>query len=122
MATYVPPKKNTALVFYTALTDASDTTLLKANPTIAVSGDVKVSKDGGAFADLTTTPDVYPAAGYAVRVQLSADEMNADNIVVYFHDAVGAEWCDQLINIQTAAQQVDDLATQASIATPERET
>jgi len=115
MATYVPPKKNTALVFYTALTDASDTTLLKANPTIAISGDVKVSKDGGAFADLATTPDVYPAAGYAVRVQLSADEMNADNIVVYFHDAVGAEWCDQLINIQTAAQQVNDLASQASV-------
>lgn len=116
MATYVPPKKGAALVIYTALTDASDTTLLKANPTLAA-GDAKVSKDGGAFANLATLPDVYPAAGYAVRIQLSADEMNADNVVVYLHDAVGTEWCDQLIHVQTVTQQVDDLASQASVDT-----
>lgn len=116
MATYVPPQKNAALVFYTALTDASDTTLLKANPTLA-DGDAKVSIDGGAFANLATLPDVYPAGGYAVRVQLSAAENSGDNVVVYLHDAVGTEWCDQLINIQTVASQIDDLATQASVDT-----
>lgn len=108
MASYIPPKKNTAFVMYTALTDMSDTTLLKANPTLAA-GDAKVSIDGGAFANLATLPDVYPAGGYAVRIQLSAAENGGDNNLVYLHDAVGGEWCDQFINVQTAAQTLDTI-------------
>ena len=36
--------------------------------------------------------------------------MNGDNIQIIGSDAVGAEWCDIIINIQTTARQVDDLA------------
>jgi len=58
---------------------------------------------------------VFPAAGAGVRVQLSVAEMTADNVVVRFADQAGAEWCDQSITIQTTAQQIDDLATPATV-------
>ena len=86
----VPPKKGNAFSFTTALTSQADTKLLKANPTLAA-GDVLVSKDYGAFANLATLPDAEPDAGYAIRVQLSATEMDADVVTVLFHDAAGAE-------------------------------
>ena len=113
MPSYVTPKKNTAYVFYVGLVDQANTKLLKANPTQAA-GDVKVSIDGGAFANLATLPDAEPNSSAAVRVQLSSSEMNGDNIVVQFIDAAGAEWCDQLINLQTSARQIDDLTYPAT--------
>ena len=113
MATYNTPKRATAFKMYVGLVSQADTKLLKSNPTIAA-GDFKVSKDGGAFANLTTLPSVAPAAGAAVMVDLSATEMTADNVVVTCIDAAGAEWCDQFINIQTTARQLDDLAYPAT--------
>lgn len=106
---FVTPKKNAAFTFYIGLVDQANTKLLKAAPTLAA-GDVKVSVDGGAFANITTLPVVTPAAGRAVKVDLSASEMNGDNIVVQFVDAAGAEWCDAHFNIQTTSRQIDDLA------------
>lgn len=113
MASYVTPKKNTAFIAYVGLVDQANTKVLKANPTIAA-GDFKVSIDGGAFSNLTTLPTVTPASGAAVKISLSAAEMNGDNIVVACIDAAGAEWCDQLINIQTSTRQIDDLAYPAT--------
>lgn len=113
MPTYNTPKKNTAYKFYIGLVDQSNTKILKANPTIA-SGDFKVSIDGGAFANLTTLPSANPASGRAVMIDLSAAEMNGDNIVVQCVDAAGAEWCDQIINLATTARQIDDLAYPAT--------
>lgn len=109
MTSYSPPKKNTAFKFYVALVDQSNTKLTKANPTIA-SGDFKVSTDGGAFANLSTLPSANPASGRAVMIDLSSGEMNGDNIVVQCVDAAGAEWCDLIVNLQTTARQIDDLA------------
>lgn len=109
MATYNTPKRATAHKFYVALVDQSNTKLLKANPTLAA-GDVQVSKDGGAFANITTLPSANPASGRALMVDLSATEMTADNVVVQFVDAAGAEWCDLFVNLQTTARQIDDLA------------
>jgi hypothetical protein len=109
MATYNTPKRATAHKFYVALVDQSNTKLLKANPTLAA-GDVRVSKDGGAFANITTLPSASPASGRALMVDLSATEMTADNVVVQFVDAAGAEWCDLFVNLQTTARQIDDLA------------
>lgn len=113
MASYVTPKKNTAYKFYVSLVDQSNTKLTKANPTIA-SGDFKVSTDGAAFANLTTLPSANPASGRAIMIDLSAGEMNGDNIVVQCVDAAGAEWCDLIVNIQTSARQIDDLAYPAT--------
>ena len=109
MPSYVTPKKNTAYIMYVGLVDQANTKLLKAAPTLAA-GDFKVSIDGGAFANLATLPTVTPTGGTAVKISLSAAEMNGDNIVVTCIDAAGAEWCDQLINLQTSARQIDDLS------------
>ncbi len=112
MATYQPPKKNTAFIIYTALVSQADTRLLKSGPTLAT-GDFKVSTDGAAFANLATLPTNTPS-GVLLKISLSAGEMNGDNISVACIDAAGAEWCDQLINLQTAARQIDDLAWPAT--------
>lgn len=115
MASYVPVVKNGAngTIFYVGLVDQANTKLLKASPTIAA-GDFKVSIDGGAFANLGTLPAVTPAAGRAVKITLSQAEVNGDNIIVQCVDAAGAEWCDLLINMQTSARQIDDLAYPAT--------
>ncbi len=113
MPTYQTPKRATAYKLYVGLTDQSNTKLLKANPTIAA-GDFKVSKDGGAFANLTTLPSVNPAGGTAVMIDLSATEMTADSVVISCIDAAGAEWCDLLITLQPTVRQLDDLAYPAT--------
>ena len=109
MASFVPPKRAAAYRFYVSLVDQADTKKVKVNPTLAA-GDVKVSKDGGAFANITTLPVATPSGSASLQVDLSATEMTADNIVLQFIDAAGAEWCDLTINLQTAARQIDDLA------------
>lgn len=73
----------------------------KANPTLAA-GDVQVSKDGGAFANLATIPAVTPASGRAVRVALSATEMQAARLVIQFVDQTSPkEWADQFVLVET---------------------
>jgi len=109
MASTIFAVRGQAFAFTTALVQQADTRLLKINPTLAA-GDVQVSLDYGAFANLTTLPDAEPDGGYAVRVQLSAAEMTADTVVVLFHDVSGAEWCDQLVTIRTGAVGYDALA------------
>lgn len=110
MATYVPPKRATAYIIYVGLEDQANAGLFKANPTLA-SGDFKVSKDGGSLANLTDLPTVTPASGKMVKITLTSTEMTADNVTVVCSDAAGAEWYDLIINIATAANQIDDIKT-----------
>lgn len=107
MATYVPPKRATQYIFWLALVSRS-TGQFQASPTLAA-GDVKVSIDGGALANLTTLPTVTPAASIWVKVTVSVSEMTGDNILVQFIDAAGAEWNDVAATIQTVTKQNDDL-------------
>ena len=73
----------------------------KANPTLAA-GDVKISKDGGTYANLTTLPAVTPASSRSVKVSLSATEMTASQVTVLFVDQTSPkEWEDQEIKIET---------------------
>ena len=109
MATYVPAKRATEFIFYIGLRSQADSTVLQSNPTIAA-GDFKVSIDGGALANPATLPAVTPASSKMVKVTLSTSEMTGDNITLIGSDASGAEWMDILVNIQTTARQVDDLA------------
>jgi hypothetical protein len=81
------PSRGVAYVFYVSLIDASDTTQFLAAPTIA-SGDVKVSKEGGAEANLSTLPVV---ANKQVAVSLSASEMDAASVTVEFKDQTSPE-------------------------------
>lgn len=71
------------------------------NPTLAA-GDVKISKDGGAFNNITSLPTVAPAADTSVQVVLSATEMSAKEIVVRFIDQTGPkEWEDYVFKVRT---------------------
>lgn len=113
MASYVTPKKNAAFVFYVSLEDQANAGLLKASPTLAA-GDVLVAIDDGAPANIGTLPAVDADFTKRLKVSLTAGEMNGDNITVIFSDATGAEWYDLVVNIQTSARQIDDLAGLAS--------
>ena len=107
----VPPKKGSTFTFTVALTQQGNTKLFKSNPTLA-SGDVQVSKDYGTFSNIATLPDAEPDSGSAIRVQLSATEMDADVVTVLFHDAAGDEWCDQLITIHTDSATIGEIEAQ----------
>ena len=113
MATYVTPKINTAYECYVSLVSQANTKLLQVSPTMAA-GDVKVSTDNGASANITTLP-VIGTNTRVLKVNLSAAEMNGGNVAVIFSDAAGAEWCDLTLNIQTSARQIDDLASPTNI-------
>lgn len=111
MTSYVTPKKNSAFIMYVGLPDYANLGRLKSGPTMAA-GDFKVSKDGGAFANLTNLP---VATGVAVQLSLTSTEMNADNVTIACIDQTSpAEWCDTIVNVQTSARQVDDLAFPAT--------
>lgn len=100
-APYNPPKKAEDFIVYVSLVDAATPGSLRANPTLAA-GDVKISKDGGAYANLNTLPAVTPAAGTGVKVTLSSTEMDADNVHVTFIDQTAPkEWADFAFGIPT---------------------
>lgn len=102
-APYNPPKRGEDFIVYICLEDYANPGNWKDNPTIA-SGDFKISKDGGSFADLATLPDVEPNSSRGVRVQLSATEMTADNVLVTWVDQTSPkEWCDGALSIPTTA-------------------
>lgn len=100
------PKRNVAYTFYISLPDSAVAGSYKANPTIAA-GDFKVSTDGSAFANLATLPSVDPAGSIGVKVDLSAAEMDGDKIMVQGIDAVGNEWSDVFIFIETLSEAID---------------
>lgn len=100
-APYNPPKKNEDFILYIALEDMASPGRFKSSPTIAA-GDFKISKDGGAFANLATLPTVTPASTKSVKIELSSTEMNADNILILCSDQTDpAEWADLAVSIPT---------------------
>jgi len=102
-APWNPPVKAEDFAFDVCLEDYGNPGLFVANPTLAA-GDVKISKDNGALANLASLPTVTPAAGKIVDVALSGTEMNADKVTVIFSDqTVPPEWSDYAITILTTA-------------------
>ncbi len=100
-APYNPPKKNEDFVIYICLEDMASAGSFKNTPTLA-SGDFKISKDGGAFANLTTLPTNTPASSASVKIELSSTEMNADNVMVTCIDqTTPKEWADFSFSIPT---------------------
>lgn len=101
MASYNRPTKNTAWRVAISLADFATPGGFKAGPTLAA-GDAKVSIDGVAFANLATLPQVLPAAGVAVQVDLSAGEMNGDVIAIAIIDQSSPkEWEDFFLCVLT---------------------
>lgn len=99
MASLNPPQYGYAYEFYVGLISQANTKIFQVNPTLAA-GDVKVRKDGGSEANITTLPTVL-GSGKIVKVVLSSTEMAADNVTLQFADAAGSEWCDLVVNIPT---------------------
>jgi hypothetical protein len=100
-APYNPPTKGEDFMVRIALVDAALSGALRLNPTIAA-GDFKISKDGGALADLATLPVVAPAGSMWVTIALSAAEMTADNVAIQAIDQTTVkEWADWAFCIVT---------------------
>jgi len=100
-APYNPPKKAEDFKVQVALEDAANPGSFKENPTIAA-GDFKISKDGGALANLATLPVVEPASSRLVTIALSATEMTADVVTVQCVDQTNPkEWNDLIFSIPT---------------------
>jgi hypothetical protein len=100
-APYNPPVKGEDFIMRIALTDAALTGGLRINPTIAA-GDFKISKNGGALADLATLPVVEPAGSMWVKIALSTTEMNTDTVAIQAIDQTAIkEWSDWAICILT---------------------
>jgi hypothetical protein len=98
-----PPKKNQEFTFAVMLEDCANPGSIKLAPTLAA-GDFKISKDGGAFANLDTTPSANPASSGRVEVYATATEMNANNVVFRWIDqTTPKEWCDGSVCILTTA-------------------
>lgn len=96
-------KKGIAYTFYVTLVDSADPTVFKDSPTMAT-GDFKISKDGGAFANLATLPVVSPAGSPMVKVVLNATEMDADEVNILARDQTGAEWFELVYTIEPIPQ------------------
>lgn len=102
-APYNPPVKNQDFAFDVCLEDYDNAGLFRSNPTLAA-GDVKISKDNGALANLATLPSVSPASSKMVTVALTSTEMNADKVTIIFSDqTTPPEWCDYAVTILTTA-------------------
>lgn len=102
-APWNPPVKNEDFEFVVTLEDFANPGSWKSNPTLA-SGDWKISKDGGAFANLASLPTVTPASGVGVVVVLSSTEMNADKVLIVAQDQTSPkEWADFALCILTTA-------------------
>ena len=106
----LPCVKNNAsgYTFYISLASQADGSIFQANPTLAA-GDVKISIDDGAPANLATLPVVDADFTKRVKVVLSQAETNGDNLSIIFSDAAGDEWDDVTVNIQTAKQTFDKM-------------
>lgn len=93
MANCNPPVKGQAFVFYITLTSVTTGRILS-NPTIAA-GDFTISKDGGNFASLNTTPTVTPASSKSVKVTISTTEADCDGwLCVWADQTAPPEWSD----------------------------
>lgn len=116
MPNYNPPIRGQEYITYVSLVSQANVKTFQSNPTLA-SGDVKISKDGGAEANLNTLPSVTPASGRHVKVTVSATEMDADNVKIVFSDASGSEWCDYSLTIQPSSLGLTGTVNDASAST-----
>jgi hypothetical protein len=104
------PKKGVAYTFNRSVVSSATPGSLQTNPTIAV-GDWQISKDGGAFVNLTNTPTVVPAGSVQIQFVLTVPEMTADRVSILGIDLAGAQWGDFYESFDTTVQTIDDVPT-----------
>jgi hypothetical protein len=118
-------KYGVASAFYFTLsapaTTNSDRLVNDAPGVLFVAGDIKISKDGGAFADVLIASITQVAVGNPLyKLSLSASEMSGTQIVVQFVDQDGPAFRDAFVFVRTKMQlgQMDVDATQIGGNTP----
>ncbi len=105
-----------ATTLYFPLIDKGATDF-EGTPVTIASGDCKISKDGGAFANTTTASFVHVGAGI-YSIPLTATEMEAKVVVVKIVDQTGTkEWEDQAIIVGTCNHASAEIPTFAPLAT-----
>ena len=108
-----------ATTLYFPLIDKGATNL-ESTPVTIASGDCKISKDGGAFAN-TTTASFSHVAGGIYSIPLTATEMQAKQVVVKIVDQTGTkEWEDQVIIVTTMNHASAEIPTADPTATAVR--
>jgi hypothetical protein len=95
---YKPIKAKAFGPFTIALVNSTTPTALVSAPTITAAN-FKVSTDGGAFANIATTPTVTPTGGPAVKLSFTNTETAGDSVVLWINGITGA--ADQLIEFLT---------------------
>jgi len=110
------PVKGIGFTFPVVLYSQADTKLIKTDPTLAA-GDIVIYKDNVLDGNIDTLPADIGSSGI-IPVALSIAEMTADQVVVWFHDAAGAEWCDLTVTfstVQAVSVGTSDLAAGAQM-------
>src|SRR4026208_898225 len=86
--------------FQVAFTDGADATELYIGTDFAA-GDVKISKDGGALANVTNLPTQITASQPGYSITLTATELQATRVFVTFRDASAAVWAGATLTVVT---------------------
>jgi len=102
------PKRGVAYEMFIALTDLNDPQFFLNSPQV-LTGDFKISKDGGAFVNLVTLPVVTPALSNTVKINLSSTEMTADKIVINGIDVAGDQWANFFAFIDNPVNNIESL-------------
>lgn len=92
-----PPIKGSAYTFDVCLFDSDGA--IQTDPTLAA-GDIVIYKDGVLDGNIDTLPADIGSSGI-IPVALSAAEMTANRVTVWFHDAADDEWADLLVTFAT---------------------
>lgn len=79
-------------------------------PTLAA-GDVKISIDGGNFANVGTLPSAVGDSLREYEQALAQAETNGDRIVIDYEDAAGGEWEPFTVVLHTATNRNSSLST-----------
>jgi len=80
---------------------SSDRLVTTAPGSLFAAGDIKISKDGGAFANVTNSVTQVAASNPLYKLVLTATEMQAEQIVIQIVDQNGPAFRDALILVRT---------------------
>ena len=96
-----------ATVYFTLASPSgtsSDRYVTTAPGTLFAAGDVKISKDGAAFANATNTPTQIAGSNPLYALALTASEMQAEDVVVQIVDQNGPAFRDAVIHVRSKIQ------------------
>lgn len=81
---------------------SSDRLVTTAPGSLFASGDIKVSKDGGSFANAANSVSQIAASNPLYKLTLSTSEMSAEDVVVQIVDQDGPAFRDALIHVRSS--------------------